>query len=311
MEALYWEKLKSLYQAKRTTYRAINIENHLVMFFYKPELQVKKDTKKKDWGQGVTITVGKVATEAAIVDTLQGLCMGEAAFSEGTADKDNLNPVMVDSKESVKVKVDNKKTDQVKVVKKELDQIKAASKDEEICGPSKVDDLSSNIAGKVSRGENCKILKEKGTEKKKKRGRERSYEAYKGFEKVVKDEEPAGEAVQGKESFDQSKVDCEEFNQVEKVDVTDKKRGREKFDREFARNSRLVGNLIKKVEKNNKKMEKLGRNKEGFVPVVSEGEQWFDAKSDLASESYEERQGCVETVQGDCARGEVKKAEVE
>ena len=70
------------------------------------------------------------------------------------------------------------------------------------------------------------------------------------------------------------------------------------------------------MEKNNKKMGKLGRNKEGFVPIVLNGEQWFDAPSDLPkatseSTSSDGGQSGVEIKQGGCARREVKKAEVE
>ena len=197
--------------------------------------------------------------------------------------------------------------------------MKPASKGEEICGPFKADDESSNKAEKVTRGESCNVLKEKSTKKKetkKKRKKERSYEEYKGFEKVVKNKEPAGEAGLCKEIFDQPKVDGVEFNQKEKVDVTGKKYGREKFDKEFARNGHLVGKLMHKVEKNNKKMEKLGRSKEGFAPIGSDGKQWFDAPSDLPkatseSTSSDGGQSGVETKQGGCARREVKKAEVE
>merc|ERR1712013_555660 len=60
------------------------------------------------------------------------------------------------------------------------------------------------------------------------------------------------------------------------------KRGKETFDREYARAGHLVGTLKTKVEKTNKKMEKLGRKKGAFAPLVSGGghEQWFDVLSD-------------------------------
>jgi len=58
------------------------------------------------------------------------------------------------------------------------------------------------------------------------------------------------------------------------------KRGKETFDREYARAGHLVGTLKNKVEKTNKKMEKLGRKKGEFAPLVSGGEQWFDVLSD-------------------------------
>ena len=76
MGVFYLERLES-----RSTYHSINMKNHLGLFF-RPELQVKKDTKKKDGGHGVSTKVTKVATEAAIVDTMQGLCVGDAAFDE-------------------------------------------------------------------------------------------------------------------------------------------------------------------------------------------------------------------------------------
>ena len=244
--------------------------------------------------------VTKVATEAAIVDTMQGLCVGDAAFDEVKEGKNNL---MVDNKESDKVKVATKESNQVKVLKKELGQIKAVGKErvgEEICG--------------VSKDDNERWGREKRSEKKrKKQGKERMHAEYKGFEKVVKNKEPAcEEAGLDKTIFNQSNIDCEEFNQVKKVDVIEKKekRGREKFDKKFARNGHLVSNLIKKVEKTNKKMEKLGRKKKGFVPIVSEGEQWFDASSDLAK-AGEGGQAGMEIVQGGFSRVEVKKAEVE
>ena len=97
---------------------------------------MKKDPKKEDGGHGVSTKVAKDATEAAIVDTIQGLCMGEAAFGEVKAGKDNLNLAMVDNKESDKVKVVKNESNQVKVVKKKLNQIKAVGKDrvsKEIC----------------------------------------------------------------------------------------------------------------------------------------------------------------------------------
>ena len=41
-----------------------------------------------------------------------------------------------------------------------------------------------------------------------------------------------------------------------------------------------MGTLKNKVEKTNKKMEKLGRKKGEFAPLVSWGEQWFDPLSE-------------------------------
>ena len=41
-----------------------------------------------------------------------------------------------------------------------------------------------------------------------------------------------------------------------------------------------MGTLKNKVEKTNKKMEKLVRKKGEFAPLVSGGEQWFDAHPD-------------------------------
>jgi len=280
--------------------------------------KVQKDTKRKDGGHGVSTRVTKVATEAAIVDTMQALSMGEATFDEVKAGKEK---VMVGNKESDKVKVDNKEADKVKVVKKESNQVKVVQKEmdqiktvgkekvgEEIRGVSKVEDESFNNAEKMVSEESCDVVKRK----KKKQVKKTKQAEYKGFEKVVKAKEPAcEEAGLDKEIFNQSNIDCEEFNQVKKVNGTEKKekRGREKFDLEFARNSQKVGNLMKKVEKNNKKMEKLGRKKEGFAPIVSDGEQWFDATSDLPK-AGEGGQGGVEIMQGGCASVEVKKAEV-
>ena len=41
-----------------------------------------------------------------------------------------------------------------------------------------------------------------------------------------------------------------------------------------------MGTLKNKVEKTNKKMEKLVRKKGEFTPLVSGGEQWFDVLPD-------------------------------
>ena len=65
---------------------------------------------------------------------------------------------------------------------------------------------------------------------------------------------------------------------------------------------------MRKVEKNNKKMEKLGRNKEGFAPTVSGGEQWFDAPSELPKAG--EGEHGVKMMQEGRASVEIKKAEV-
>ena len=69
------------------------------------------------------------------------------------------------------------------------------------------------------------------------------------------------------------------MEKVERVKVIEKKekRGGEKFDKEFVRNGHQVSKVMKKVEKNNKKMEKLALKKEGFAPIVPHGEQRFDA----------------------------------
>jgi len=69
-------------------------------------------------------------------------------------------------------------------------------------------------------------------------------------------------------------------NSKEKKKKKREKRGKETFDREYARAGHLVGTLKNKVEKTNKKMEKLGRKKGEFAPLVSGGEQWFDALLD-------------------------------
>jgi len=69
-------------------------------------------------------------------------------------------------------------------------------------------------------------------------------------------------------------------NSKEKKKKKREKRGKETFDREYARAGHLVGTLKNKVEKTNKKMEKLGRKKGEFAPLVSGGEQWFDVLSD-------------------------------
>ena len=184
-------------------------------------------------------------------------------------------------------------SDQVKVVERELDKVKA-----------EVENEKSDIKAE---GGSC------NEKKKKKRGKERLYAEYKGFEKVVENQEAAGKGGQGAEICDQSRVDHEEFKQVGKMDkvkVTKKKkkRGTEKFDKEFARNGHLVSSLMKKVERNNNKMEKLGRKKDGFAPIVTGGEQWFDAPSDLPKAG--ERELGVESMQGGCSRVEVKRAEV-
>ena len=183
-------------------------------------------------------------------------------------------------------------SEEVRVMERELDKVKA-----------EVDHEKFDIKAE---GGSC-------NEKKKKRGKERLYAEYKGFEKVVENQEAAGKGGQGAEICDQSGVDHEEFKQVGKMDkvkVTKKKkkRGTEKFDKEFARNGHLVSSLMKKVERNNNKMEKLGRKKDGFTPIVAGGEQWFDAPSDLPKAG--ERELGVESMQGGCSRVEVKRAEV-
>ena len=195
----------------------------------------------------------------------------------------------------------------------------------------KDDNESSNNTEKVTmREESCN------------QGKERKHAEYKGFEKVVKNMVPACEEVglqvhkepaceeegldkvpackeagpQKEPDYEEAGLDQEVFNQsnigCEEVEVTEKKekRGRERFDQDFARKGHKVGNLMKKVEKTNKKMEKLGRKKEGSVPIVSDGEQWFDASADLAK-AGEGGHGDMEIKQGGCARGEVKKAEVQ
>ena len=116
------------------------------------------------------------------------------------------------------------------------------------------------------KGESVHALK-----KKKKRAKERLYEGYKGFEKVVGNKEIA-------EKSGLAKI----FNQAEKVESVKvakkkEKRGREKFEKEFARNGPQVANLMRKVEKNNKKMEKLVLGKEGVAQIAPHGEQRFDA----------------------------------
>ena len=173
----------------------------------------------------------------------------------------------------------------------------------DICGLSKVENEGSKKAEEV-KGESDNVLK-----KKKKRAKERLHEDYKGFEKVVENREIAGKSGLGK-IFNQSRDDHDVFNQLEKVKAAEKKekRGREKFENEFARKGPQVGNLMRKVEKNNKKMEKLGRKKEGFAPIVCDGELWFDAASDLPK-AGEGKLG-VETMWAGSASVEVRKAEV-
>ena len=183
---------------------------------------------------------------------------------EATLGEDNLNPLKVDNKE-----------------------------DEGVCGLSELGNEGKVEKAKV---ESDNVVKEK----KKKKMKDRSYEGYKGFEKVVEKKEIAGKLEQGKGIFKQFRVYHEEFNQMERVGMVKEKRGREKFDKEYARNNHQVSNLMKKVEKNNKKMEKLGRRKVGFAQIVSDGEQWLDAPSHLPNEA----------TRGGCASVEVKKAEV-
>ena len=177
----------------------------------------------------------------------------------------------------------------------------------DICGLSKVENEGSKKAEKV-KGESDNVLKKK----KKKRAKERLHEDYKGFEKVVENREIAGKLGLGK-IFNQSRDDHDVCNQLEKVESVKaaekkEKRGREKFENEFARKGPQVGNLMRKVEKNNKKMEKLGRKKEGFAPIVCDGELWFDAASDLPK-AGEGKLG-VETLWAGSASVEVRKAEV-
>ena len=100
------------------------------------------------------------------------------------------------------------------------------------------------------------------------------------------------------------------MEKVERVKVIEKKekRGGEKFDKEFVRNGHQVSKVMKKVEKNNKKMEKLALKKEGFAPIVPHGEQRFDAHF-YQPEAGEGKLG-VETMLAGCASVAVKKAEV-
>ena len=178
----------------------------------------------------------------------------------------------------------------------------------EICGLSKVQNEGSKKAD-IVKGESENVLKQK-KKKKKKRAKEMLYEGYKVFENVVENKEIAGKLELGK-IFNQSRDAHDAFNQMEKMEsvkVNEKKRGRETFDKGFARNGHQVSKLMRKVEKNNKKMEKLGRKKEGFAPIVSDGEQWFDAASDLPK-AGEGKLG-VETMWAGCASVGVKKAEV-
>ena len=108
------------------------------------------------------------------------------------------------------------------------------------------------------------------------------------------------------EVMESSKVLREKQKKAEKK----KKRGKEKFDKEFVRSRHPVGSLMKKVEKTNMKMEKLGRKKGEFAPVVSEGEQWFDASSELGKAEAGEKTGMEENTEEEKARAMVKKAEV-
>ena len=177
----------------------------------------------------------------------------------------------------------------------------------DICGLSKVVNEGSKTAEEV-KGESDNVLKKK----KKKRAKEKLHEDYKGFEKVVENREIAGKLGLGK-IFNQSRDNHDVCNQLEKVESVKaaekkEKRGREKIENEFARKGPQVGNLMRKVEKNNKKMEKLGRKKEGFAPIVCDGELWFDAASDLPK-AGEGKLG-AETMWAGCASVEVRKAEV-
>ena len=98
----------------------------------------------------------------------------------------------------------------------------------DICGLSEVENEGSDKAEKV-KGESVHALK-----KKKKRAKERLYEGYKGFEKVVENKEIAEKSGLGKI-----------FNQAEKVESVKvakkkEKRGREKFEKEFESSQKRI-----------------------------------------------------------------------
>jgi len=250
----------------------------------------KVDNARKSEGQEASKTATKIATGAIEAATVRELRAEQAARS-----KDNVDPLKLDNKESVK---------------EETEKVKAGGKrreGKEIGGLSLVEKQVPNKAIKERvKGESDDVRK------KKKRSKERLYEAYKGFENVMVKKEIAGKSGQGK-SFNQFTVDHDTLNKMEKVErvkVIEKKekRGGEKFDKEFVRNGHQVSKVMKKVEKNNKKMEKLALKKEGFAPIVPHGEQRFDAHF-YQPEAGEGKLG-VETMLAGCASVAVKKAEV-
>ena len=121
------------------------------------------DNARKSEGQEASKTATKIATGAIEAATVRGLRAEEAARS-----KDNVDPLKLDNKESVK---------------EETEKVKAGGKrreGKEIGGLSLVEKQVPNKAIK----ERVKGESDDGR-KKKKRSKERLYEAYKGFENVM------------------------------------------------------------------------------------------------------------------------------
>ena len=121
------------------------------------------DNARKSEGQEASKTATKIATGAIEAATVRGLRAEEAARS-----KDNVDPLKLDNKESVK---------------EETEKVKAGGKrreGKEIGGLSLVEKQVPNKAIKEGvKGESDDVRK------KKKRSKERLYEAYKGFENVM------------------------------------------------------------------------------------------------------------------------------
>ena len=116
------------------------------------------DNARKSEGQEALKTATKIATGAIEAATVRGL----------RAEEDNVDPLKLDNKESVK---------------EETEKVKAGGKKregKEIGGLSLVEKQVPNKAIKEGvKGESDDVRK------KKKRSKERLYEAYKGFENVM------------------------------------------------------------------------------------------------------------------------------
>ena len=152
----------------------------------------------------------------------------------------------------------------------------------------KDDNESSNNTEKVTmREESCN------------QGKERKHAEYKGFEKVVKNMVPACEEVglqvhkepaceeegldkvpackeagpQKEPDYEEAGLDQEVFNQsnigCEEVEVTEKKekRGRERFDQDFARKGHKVGNLMKRWKRPTRRWRSWVARKRGLFQL--------------------------------------------